>query len=314
MDDLHALAVQDAIRGLSHAVPCYVIEGDQLSGTPSLSWSAGAGSGACTLRARCGTLVNVGEVRTIWWRRVAEAQRRSAEFTDLAHADLINNDCGTALLGALLTDFHGTWISDPIATRRAENKLVQLRMAEAVGLRVPRTLVSQDPERVAVFRRSCDVPVIVKPVRGTLRAGLLTGLLQPGDDIPDGAIMAAPAIYQEYIGGDKHLRVNCFAREVYAALIYSSRVDWRTDLHVPFKPTTISSELTGLLHQLLDVLGLRMGVFDLKVPPDDFPVWLELNAQGQWLFVEALTAMPLARAFAEFLLSEHAKVVHQTIA
>ena len=49
------------------------------------------------------------------------------------------------MLGTLRTAFRGRWVSDPEATRRAENKLVQLVAAKAAGFRVPRTLVSNDP-------------------------------------------------------------------------------------------------------------------------------------------------------------------------
>jgi hypothetical protein len=138
-----------------------------------------------------------------------------------------------------------------------------------------------------------------------VRAGLLTTLLHPDDELPDTSVMASPAIYQEYIYGDEHLRVNCFGRDVHAVLIRSSLVDWRADLHVPFQATTLSPALVIQLHRLLDTLGLRMGVFDLKIASDGSPVWLELNAQGQWLFIEALTGIGLAEAFATYLLREH---------
>ena len=48
-------------------------------------------------------------------------------------------------------------------------------------------------------------------------------------------------------------------------------------------------------------LGLAMGVVDLKLDGDGEPVWLEVNPQGQFLFVEGLSGVPLTRALAEFL-------------
>ncbi len=47
-----------------------------------------------------------------------------------------------------------------------------------------------------------------------------------------------------------------------------------------------------------------MGVFDLKVAPDGEPVWLEINPQGQFLFVEGMCGLPLTAAFCRFLASE----------
>ena len=47
-----------------------------------------------------------------------------------------------------------------------------------------------------------------------------------------------------------------------------------------------------------------MGIFDLKLDEGVEPVWLELNPQGQFLFLEGMTGLPLAQAFAEFLVAE----------
>jgi hypothetical protein len=51
-----------------------------------------------------------------------------------------------------------------------------------------------------------------------------------------------------------------------------------------------------------------MGVFDVKLRPDGEPVFLEVNPQGQFLFVEGMSDMPLGEAFAEFVVDELAAV------
>jgi hypothetical protein len=54
------------------------------------------------------------------------------------------------------------------------------------------------------------------------------------------------------------------------------------------------------------MLNLRMGIFDLKVS-DDGPVWLEVNPQGQFLFLEGITGVDLTTLFAKFLAESAAK-------
>jgi hypothetical protein len=39
----------------------------------------------------------------------------------------------------------------------------------------------------------------------------------------------------------------------------------------------------------------------IKIDPDGTPVWLEVNPQGQFLFLEPLAGLPLSTAFASFL-------------
>lgn len=49
---------------------------------------------------------------------------------------------------------------------------------------------------------------------------------------------------------------------------------------------------------------MKMGVVDLKLDRTEEPVWLELNPQGQFLFVEGLTRLDLTGAFSDFLRGE----------
>ena len=51
----------------------------------------------------------------------------------------------------------------------------------------------------------------------------------------------------------------------------------------------------------MEILDLRMGVFDLKIDAQGEIVWLEVNPQGQFLFVEGMSDMKLAVACGDFL-------------
>jgi len=110
-----------------------------------------------------------------------------------------------------------------------------------------------------------------------------------------------PAIYQEYVPGTRHIRAQCFGDQVYAAAIESEALDWRPNLDVPFVSVKLDSSVEARLRDVLRRLGLRMGVFDLKIGSDGEPIWLEVNPQGQFLFVEGLSGLPLTRAFANFI-------------
>jgi hypothetical protein len=76
------------------------------------------------------------------------------------------------------------------------------------------------------------------------------------------------------------------------------------DLDVPFEIASIDFETRHKLRTVLQLLGLRMGVVDLKLSPEGIPVWLEINPQGQFLFSEALSGLDLTAEFAAFLTRE----------
>ena len=303
-DDLHALVIQDRLRSMPET-RCAVIEADRLADHPdALSWHAPVDEPSFTVSGRDGELLDVASLDAIWFRRWNHPQRDIPPLADPAQVEVVHRSCSTTLLGGLLTSFHGTWVSTPEATRRAENKLVQLRAAQAAGFVVPQTLISQDPPAIRAFCAALPSPAVIKTVHGTPRSQLFS--LRVTDDhlSDDDALRMCPTIFQEYVPGHRHLRVLCCGRRSYAVQIETERLDWRLDLDTPMFPVRLEAAVERQLSDILERLGLRMGVADLKITPAGDPVWLELNPQGQFLFLEGLTGLDLTGAFADFLRDE----------
>jgi len=195
------------------------------------------------------------------------------------------------------------WLSDPVATDKASNKIYQLSVAKQCGFRIPQTLVSQSKEEVEAFIEKLNGNVIVKPVVGT--AGPLMYTERVGDisRFDPLSFKIAPAVYQEYIEGTQHIRLNCFGDNSYAAIIESTDLDWRPNLNVPVYAWPVPEGVHKKVRDVLDALGLDMGIIDIKITSTGELVWLEVNPQGQFLFLEPLTKMPLTSIFADYLLS-----------
>ena len=80
-------------------------------------------------------------------------------------------------------------------------------------------------------------------------------------------------------------------------------MDWRPNLNVPIRSWPVPDSLHSQVRSTLDALGLEMGVIDLKMMPNGEIVWLEVNPQGQFLFLESLANIPLSDHFADYLLT-----------
>jgi hypothetical protein len=141
------------------------------------------------------------------------------------------------------------------------------------------------PDEVRRFCKELDYRVVAKTVSGTTKIPLLTGRITPELLAHDDGIRLSPAIYQEYIPGEQHLRVCCFGETVCAALLHSDRVDWRYPLDCDAEPYVLDSVTRSRLRDVMGRLMLRMGIFDLKLGPDGEPIWFEVNPQGQFLFL-----------------------------
>jgi|GEM_PF-4386912 len=81
------------------------------------------------------------------------------------------------------------------------------------------------------------------------------------------------------------------------------RLDWRLAYdEIRIEAMDTPREVEAFCRELLERLGLVFGCFDFVVQPDGEPVFLEVNQQGQFLFVEQATGQPLLDAFSELLL------------
>lgn len=297
--DLHAHAVKAEMER-RHPATVHILESDHFSRAPGLSWSPQEFTEP-VFPAVGGTAVDLRSLDAVWFRRLGNP-RTSAhpEVTDPVDRELINVDTAAAAFGMLTTEFQGRWIDHPTAFWSAQNKVVQLRAAHEIGLRIPETLISQSPEQI---RKFCGIHpgAIVKAVRGVMQAPAATTTVSEELLANDAALSVCPAIYQEMVPGSRHVRVQVFGERVLAALLESDDLDWRPNLDIPAAEHRLPAALADALRELLRRLGLTMGVFDLKLTDDGEYVWLEVNPQGQWLFVQGMTGLPLIETFTDFL-------------
>ena len=301
-DDLHAdIACHDVCaRG---DIVCHRIATDSIGGCGGFSWRLDPAR-PTGIPLVDGEVISLSDVDAIWWRRSGSQQRITRDMNDPATVDVIDQDCQAAFLGSLIADFHGRWISEPTATRIAENKLVQLRHARSLGFSVPDTLVSQDPDEIIAFFNQHHEDVVVKAVRGTHRVPLLTQRLTKDHLVRRRGLALSPAIYQEHIPGDRHVRVCAFSNDIHAYELVTTELDWRPASYSVCY-TELPPELTTLIREMLYRLHLRMGIFDFKIDARSGEiVWLEVNPQGQFFFLEGLSGSDLRAPLCKFLVSE----------
>lgn len=307
-NDIHAHIVRHELRS-RHNIELHLIEVDRLSATHHIDWRLDADKP--NFKIFCDqTWLCAKELDVLWWRR----SRSQQIFDDLQfppdQEEVINNDSRSSLLGGFTTCFEGKWLSHPLATERAGNKLYQLTVARKNGFRIPRTLVSQDIESIRQFIACLpSKKAIVKTVAGGGKGlFLFTQFITEVELAKVDSIEICPAIYQEYIEGDTHIRLNCFGNTSYAGRIVSPELDWRPNLDIPVSAWNVPDDLHIRVRTVLNELELEMGIIDIKVTPEGEYVWLEVNPQGQFLFLEPLTGTPYTRIFSDYLVSNIKKL------
>jgi glutathione synthase/RimK-type ligase-like ATP-grasp enzyme len=233
--DLHALAIQARLREMPDIV-CDVVEVDRIADEATITWSTDAHRYPPAIPTRDADVMNPVDYQAIWYRRSNHPQAAARDLADPVAAEIVNAATPRALLGTLMDGFRGRWISHPLATQQAENKLLQLRAAQTAGLPVPKTVVSNDPTVIRRFWADVEGRAVMKSVCGTARSQLFTLELK-AEHLADGdALRLCPTIFQQYVSGSRHIRALCCGDRVHAAVIESEELDWRANLDVPARP------------------------------------------------------------------------------
>lgn len=205
----------------------------------------------------------------------------------------------------------------PAVEDYANNKLLQLAAAARLGWRVPRTVITNSPEDFLAFYEQCEGRMVTKLANGAgAKAQVFVGVLFPAHtqvvrrrDLADfRSIRFAPMMLQEYVPKRVELRITVVGSQVFAAEIDSqsnprSRDDWRAhDLdREMYRVYPLPPEVEALCVSLLRELHLCYGAFDVVVTPAGEYVFLEVNPNGQWLWIEDRTGLPIADAIARYL-------------
>jgi glutathione synthase/RimK-type ligase-like ATP-grasp enzyme len=298
--DLHALCVQRELSKRAH-INSSLFCIDRIVSNSIFSLSIGTADDRVVFTDADGRSFCLSDARVIWLRRLRIPDASPRPSSDTKSIGFVETEARSAVAAMINMAKPAVWISEPGATFRASDRIYQLSVANDCGFRVPATIVSQSRREVMDFAAQLRCPIVVKAVAGTHPTFLLTRFLGDPADINELAYQACPAIYQEFIPGTRHIRLNCFGDRSYAAMLETEELDWRPNLSIPISSVDVPEELHRAVRKVLDALELSMGVIDIKLTPEGEYVWLEVNPQGQFLFLDALTDLNLIERFSDYL-------------
>lgn len=204
------------------------------------------------------------------------------------------------------------WLSQPKYVYEAENKLYQLKLSKKVGFNIPETLVSNSKELVKDFISHHKNKVIIKPlsqgriIEGETVRNIFTNILDDTYVKNIDEYSLTPSILQPYIEKDYEVRVTVVGEKVFSAKIDSqtnanAKIDWRKE-----KIKSVSYNLPNDISQkcvlLVKELNLQFGAIDLIKTKNGNYVFLEINPNGQWAWIEFDTGLPISDEIIKFLL------------
>ncbi|HEX8422445.1 MAG TPA: MvdC family ATP-grasp ribosomal peptide maturase [Pyrinomonadaceae bacterium] len=253
-------------------------------------------------------------VRAVWARKVWLP--KLDENLDPKFQAMCVRECVAALHGFLDGLQGARWVNERRHEHEAENKLLQLRLAQEAGLRIPRTLLTNDAGQAREFFRQSDGALVAKllaPLSVSMGASspfVYTNEVGEADLEDAGGLRHSPMIFQERIPKSLELRIAYVAGNFFVGAIDASRsaagqVDWRraSPEECRWRRGDIPPELEAQLTILMRKLQLVYGAIDIIRTPAGEHVFLEVNPGGEWGMLERDLGLPIAEAIAETLLA-----------
>ena len=214
-------------------------------------------------------------------------------------------------LDALMAVSGPVWINHPVHERLAYSKPAQLLMARKVGLEIPLSIVTNNPDEVRQFIAGTDAEIVHKALSPPRMIDgnkvLFTSVLTDEAIANLDLIQITPAIFQGRIDKAYELRVTVVGDSIFSARIDSqanpdAKLDWRRSQHdVDYEAVELPKKVRAKIHALMKGLGLVYGAIDLIVTPDQRYVFLEVNPSGAYMWVECATGLGITTALADLL-------------
>lgn len=194
-------------------------------------------------------------------------------------------------------------VNRPSAAASNGSKPYQTRVISASGFRIPRTLVTNDPDRVARFVREHGDVIVksVSSVRSRVRR------VTASDVAGYAAVTTCPTQFQRYVPG-VDVRVHVVGATVLATEVASDADDYRyarTLGHPSPRLTEIDlpSIVAWRCRELAARLDLPVAGIDLRRTPDGEWYCFEVNPSPAFTYYETSTGQPIAAAIAGLLMA-----------
>ncbi len=209
------------------------------------------------------------------------------------------------------------WVN-PIASLRSVNsKLYQLKIASEIGLSIPESLFSNDPDEIRKFIRNYEKgEVIYKPIfpvywvsEDALRltyTNRISEELLPSDAL----LQSTPGIYQKRVEKSYELRITYFGEKAIAVKLNSqdhpkAKIDWRSVpcFEIGIEAYQLPDDIDEKCKEFMRRMNVKFGCFDFIVTPEGEYYFLEINEQGQFLWIEeANPSIKMLEAFTNYLI------------
>jgi glutathione synthase/RimK-type ligase-like ATP-grasp enzyme len=310
--DIDAISIEIRLR--SKGVDAHRVFFSELGHTQSLSYTLPQEGLSLTTAEKKQLYI---EPDIVWMRRPRPpnpADNLDAQDAAVVHAENVN--AAHAILHSLSHKVR--FINNMTGRDQARSKMLQLKLAQGLNIKIPETLVTNIKKDILDFMERDTTPVVMKtfsPIRyyeGDSIKPVYATQISPEDLADEPEILDQVSIFQKRVPKAYEIRALFLGGHVVAVKLDTQahelgEIDSR-------RAMTVENELAG--HQvelpqsvkaacinLMRKMDIVTASFDFIVTPDDDYIFLEFNETGQCIFLEQYENVPnVLETYCEFLI------------
>lgn len=289
-DDEHAMHVHREL--LTRGRDAEFLDTRYFPAQLQIAYDPAAGTGHFVLEN--GRKLGFEQISSIYWRcynGVGEADLPDAEQSHIARND------ARSLLESLLIDLPVRWVNGWNGYQLHQTKAVAFQRVAKLGVRVPATLLANDPQSVRDFA-AAHPRCIFKPVQGGAHARRVTP--EHLSDTNLLSLSVAPVTLQEEIVGT-NIRVFVAGERVLACEVRTEAIDFRDDGQPQIIACELPREIAEQSQRIATALELRWTGIDFRRTPAGEHYFLEANPSPMFLGFEGRCGLPLTDAIVSLL-------------
>lgn len=251
-----------------------------------------------------GAIVKMEDIKAIIVRRPA--------IPNLHNDETKNRFLGREILFGLRSFLEATsaiWMNHPDSNSLASSKPMNLLFASNLGLKVPQTLISADSVEISKWLKNHQKSVIKAISYGLMERKnsaemAFTQRVPNNFDVKEDIVPGVPVLLQEEVEKEADVRITLIGNKVFSAILTQegNEIDWRARTNMSkWNSVQLPSYIEECCIKLCKRLNLEFAAIDLvKSISGDF-FFLELNPNGQWVWIEEETGLPISAAIVDHL-------------
>jgi glutathione synthase/RimK-type ligase-like ATP-grasp enzyme len=244
-----------------------------------------------------GRQLKLQDIHSVYWRNFSGVY--IPPLKDSNQQQVAFND-SMSTLRTLMQACPAKWVNSWQAYQFHKEKPLQLCKAKQIGVKIPATLISNNPLEVREFVQTYE-KVIFKPVYGGAHTQFVNEAHLEAQRL-NMALSLSPVTIQEYIPGT-NIRSYVIGESVYTAEIRSSSVDFREDLSAELIPIELPESVQKQCLEIAKAFMLEWTAIDWRVTPTGEYVFLEANPSPMFIHFERQTGFPITKELVRLMMN-----------